>query len=189
MFATSKDRKRSEFELRFAELIINVRIGKETESSNILVEQELPRPFSLLQLLTGSFPVPRNGNGEHIVPPASRKAIPPTLIWCTICSRSKGCSCYSQGVLVCGASLPCLLAMLSFSCQGSLFPAAISLLGVLLQFYTLLPHGLGAFLLPVPYGLLGLHTYHWTLRTQKNTTDQSVMNLSREDLQSGTCYV
>lgn len=42
------------FELPFAEFIINARIGKETESSNILVEQGLPRPSSSrLQLLTG----------------------------------------------------------------------------------------------------------------------------------------
>lgn len=54
MFATSKDRRRSEFELQFAEFIMNVRIGKKTKSSSILVEQELPLPsFSLLQLLTG----------------------------------------------------------------------------------------------------------------------------------------
>lgn len=57
MFATSKDRKKSEFELQFEELIINVRTGKKTESSNILVEQELPRPsFSLLRLLTDIVP-------------------------------------------------------------------------------------------------------------------------------------
>lgn len=54
MLATSKDRKINKFELQLAEFIINVRIGKETESSNILVDQELPRPsFSLLHVLTG----------------------------------------------------------------------------------------------------------------------------------------
>lgn len=61
-------------------------------------------------------------------------------------------------------------ATLRFSCQGRLFPAATSQLWVLLWLYTLLPRGFGAFLLPVLYGLLGLHTYHWTLGTQ--TTPQ-----------------
>lgn len=56
-------------------------------------------------------------------------------------------------------------AVLSPSCQDRLLPAAVSQLSASLHCFTLLPHGFQAFLLPVSYVLLCLHTYRWTLRT------------------------
>lgn len=69
-------------------------------------------------------------------------------------------------------------ATLGFSCQDRLLPAVASALGSITLLFTLLPCGFGAFLLPVSYGLLGLHTHLWILRPY-TAPDWCVMRLFR----------